>query len=95
VYKTGSFPLDWSKSTFDECSVDANDHLLRRLIGYVILGDVPPNLFVDALSNRDHPASGGGMVTSTYRWQKHSQQSRGLTIWHLRSQAHLKGGRKK
>jgi hypothetical protein len=76
-------------ATFDESSVDANDHLLRRLIGFAILGDAPPNLFVDALSNRDDPASGGGMGSSTHLWEKHSQQSRGLAIRNLSSQAHL------
>jgi hypothetical protein len=49
------------RATFDESSVDANDHLLGQLIGFSIFGDLLSNLFVDALSNRDHSASGGSM----------------------------------
>ena len=66
--------------TFDESSVDANDHLLRRLIGFAIFGDLLSNLFVDALSNCDQPGSGGGMVSSTRRWEKYSQQICSLAI---------------
>jgi hypothetical protein len=68
------------RATFDESSVDANDHLLRRLIGFSIFGDLMPNLFVDALANRDQSTSGGGMSSSTRRWEKHSQQICGLAI---------------
>jgi hypothetical protein len=35
--------------TFDESSVDANDHLAGRFIRFSILGNFPLNLFVDAL----------------------------------------------
>jgi hypothetical protein len=34
---------------------------LAALIGLSIFGDLLSNLFVDALSNRDHSASGGSM----------------------------------
>src|SRR5260370_3612594 len=34
-------------ATFDESSVDANDHALRRLIGFAIPGDDTPHLFPD------------------------------------------------
>src|SRR5271157_2508496 len=77
------------RTTFDESSVDANDHLLGRLIGFSILGDLLSNLFVDALANRDQPASGGGMGSSAHRWEKHSQQICSLAVRSLRSQAHL------
>jgi hypothetical protein len=43
------------RATFDESSVDANDHLLGRLIGFLIFGDLLSNLFVDALSNCRDP----------------------------------------
>jgi hypothetical protein len=62
------------RATFDESSVDANDHLLGRPIGFSIFGDLLSNLLVDALSNRDQPGSGGGMGSSAHRWEKHSQQ---------------------
>src|SRR5271166_6311123 len=62
------------RATFDESSINANDHLLGRLIGFSIFGDLLSNLFVDALANRDHPASGGGVGSSAHRWKKHSQQ---------------------
>jgi hypothetical protein len=68
------------RATFDESSVNANDHLLGRPIGFSIFGDLLSNLFVDALANRDQPASSGGMGSSTRRWKKHSQQIRGLAI---------------
>jgi hypothetical protein len=48
--------------------------VLRRFIGFAILADVPPNLFVDALSDRDDPASYGGMGSSAHWCEKHSQQ---------------------
>src|SRR5580700_11124576 len=35
--------------TFDESSIDANNHLLARFIRFSILGNFPLNLFVDAL----------------------------------------------
>src|SRR5271165_5083494 len=75
--------------TFDESSIDANDHLLGRFIRFSILGNFPLNLFVDALSNRVDPASDCGMGSSAHRWEQHSQQSRSLAIRNLRSQAHL------
>src|SRR6202051_4475645 len=75
--------------TFDESSIDANDHLLGRFIRFSILGNFPLNLFVDALPNRADPASRGGMGSSAHRWEEHSQQSRSLAIRNLRSQAHL------
>jgi hypothetical protein len=37
-------------------------------------------LFVDALSNRDQPGSGGGMGGSTRRWEKYLQQICGLAV---------------
>ena len=37
--------------TFDESSIDANDHLLGRFIRFSILGNFPLNLFVDTLPN--------------------------------------------
>jgi hypothetical protein len=40
----------------------------RQLIGFLIFGDLLSNLFVDALSNRDQPGSGGGMGSSAHRW---------------------------
>src|SRR5271165_279966 len=76
-------------ATSDESSVDANDHLLRWLIKFSSLGYVPSNLFVDALSNGDDPASGGSMGSSAHRWEEQSQHIRGLAIRNLRSQAHL------
>jgi hypothetical protein len=60
------------------CSVDANDHLLRQLIGVSIFGDLLSNLFVDALSNSHQPGSGVGMGSSTRRWEKHSRRSAAL-----------------
>src|SRR5580704_5362653 len=75
--------------TFDESSIDANDHLLGRFIRFAILSNFPLNLFVDALSNRVDPASNCGMGSSAHRWEEHSQQSRSLAIRNLRSQAHL------
>jgi hypothetical protein len=75
--------------TFDESSVDANDHLVGRFIRFSILGNFPLNLFVDALPNRVDPTTGGGMGNSAHRWEEHSQQSRSLAIRSLRSQAHL------
>src|ERR1700719_2150137 len=68
------------RATFDESSVDANDHLLRQLIGFSIFGDLLSNLFVDALANRDQPGSGAGMGSSTRRWEKHSQQICSLAV---------------
>src|SRR5271165_2631845 len=62
------------RATFDESSVDANGHLLRRLIGFSIFGYLLSNLFVDALANRDQPASSGSMGSSAHRWEKHSQE---------------------
>src|SRR5271166_5255273 len=56
--------------TFDESSIDANDHLLGRFIRFSILGNFPLNLFVDALPNRVDPASGGGMGSSAHRWEE-------------------------
>jgi hypothetical protein len=47
------------RATFNKGSVNANDHLLGRLIGFSIFGDLLSNLFVDALSNRNRSASGG------------------------------------
>jgi hypothetical protein len=75
--------------TFDESSVDANDHLVGRFIRFSILGNFALNLFVDALANRVDPASGGGMGSSAHRWEEYSEQSRSLAIRKLRSQAHL------
>jgi hypothetical protein len=45
------------RASFDESSVDANDHLLRQLIGFSVFGDLLSDFFVDALSNRDQPGS--------------------------------------
>jgi hypothetical protein len=67
------------RATFDESSVDANDHLLGQLIGFSIFGDLS-NLFVDALSNSHQPGSGAGMGNSTRRWEKHSQQICSLAV---------------
>jgi len=68
------------RATFDERSVDANDHLLRWLIGFSIFGDLLSNLFVDALSYRNQPASSCGMGSSTRRWEKNSQQICSLAV---------------
>src|SRR5271166_2163594 len=75
--------------TFDESSVDANDHLVGRFIRFSILANFPLNLFVDALPNRVDPTPGGGMGSSAHRWEERSEQSRSLAIRNLRSQAHL------
>ena len=71
--------------TFDESSVDPNDHQVGRFIRFSILGNFPLNLFVDALPNRVDPASGSGMGSSAHPWEEHSQQSSSLAIRNLRS----------
>ena len=56
-------------ATLDEGSVNPDDHLLRGLSKCSILRDFLPNLFVDALPNRHHAASRGGVIRSA-RWRQ-------------------------
>jgi plasmid replication initiation protein len=59
-------------------ALDRSKH--RRVTALTFVGDLLSNLFVDALSNRDHSASAGSMGSSAHQWEKHSQQICGLAV---------------
>jgi hypothetical protein len=65
------------RATFDESSVDANDHLVRQLIGFSIFGDLTLNLFLELIDPSAEEFRG---VTSKGRIMQKASGSGGASL---------------